>query len=139
MALITGAVVASATAGVIEGLARHEHLAAFEGMGRQLVAVIEPTTDPTVGTALALGVVLHLALALVWGGLFAFVAARLSGAALAGAAVAASAVIWGINAWWLPSLLRFGNDLTAFAPQAAIFYLALTGAFVLGMRLARSG
>jgi hypothetical protein len=137
-ALITGTVVASATAGVIEGLARHEHLAAFAGMGRQLCAVIEPTTDPTARTAVAMGLGLHLVLSLFWGGLFAVVAARLTGPALTVTAVIASALVWGINAWWLPSLLRFGNDLTAFAPQAAIFYLALCGAFVLGMRLARS-
>lgn len=135
--MITGVVAAAATAGVIEGFARREHLAAFAGIGRQLCAVIEPSTDPTAMTAMVLGVALHLALALFWGGLFAVIASRFTGVALAVASLVGSAVIWAINAWWAPSLLRFGNDLTAFAPQAVVFYLALASAFVIGMRLAR--
>jgi hypothetical protein len=136
-ALIIGIVAASATAGVIEGFARHEHFAAFAGIGRQLCAVIEPSTDPTAATAFALGVALHLVLALFWGALFAAVASRLTGLALAVASLVGSGIIWAINVWWAPSVLRFGNDLTAFVPQAGVFYLALAGAFVLGMRLAR--
>lgn len=137
-ALITGIVGAAATAGVIEGFARREHLSAFAGIGRQLCAVIEPSTDPTAATAIVLGVALHLALALFWASVFTAVASRFRGVALTVASLVGSAMIWAINAWWAPSLLRFGNDLTAFAPQAAVFYLALAGAFVLGMRLARS-
>jgi hypothetical protein len=136
-ALITGIVAASATAGVIEGFARREHFAAFAGIGRQLFAVIEPSTDPTAATAILLGVALHLTLALFWGALFAALASRLTGLALAVASLVGSAMIWAINAWWAPSVLRFGNDLTAFVPQALVFYLTLAGAFVLGMRLAR--
>jgi hypothetical protein len=135
--LITGVIAASATAGVIEGFARREHLSVFAGIGRQLCAVIEPSTDPTATIAIVLGVALHLVLALFWGGVFAVVASRFTGVALAVASLVGSAIIWAINAWWAPSLLRFGNDLTAFAPQAAVFYLVLAGAFVLGMRLAR--
>jgi hypothetical protein len=136
-ALITGIVAASATAGVIEGFARREHLAVFAGIGRQLCAVIEPSTDPTATTAIVLGVGLHLLLALFWGALFALVASRLEGLALTVASLVGSAAIWAINSWWAPPLLRFGNDLTAFAPQAVVFYLALAGALLLGMRLAR--
>jgi hypothetical protein len=135
--LITGIVAASATAGVIEGFARREHLSAFGGMGRQLCAVIAPSSDPTAATAILLGVALHVVLALFWGGVFAAVAMRFRGRALAVAAIVGSALVWAINAWWAPSLLRFGNDLTAFVPQAVVFYVVLALALAVGMRLAR--
>jgi hypothetical protein len=137
--LITGLVTASATAGVIQGFARREHYTAFGAIGRQLCAVIDSATRPTAMTAVTLGVALHVVLALFWGGAFAIVAARLRGPALGVAAIVGSAIVWAINAWWAPSLLRFGNDLTVFAPQAAVFYVVLALAFAGGMRLARDG
>jgi hypothetical protein len=135
--LTTGLVAASATAGVIEGFARREHFSAFGAIGRQLCAAIGSSTDPTTIVAVGLGVVLHVVLALFWATVFAVVASRLTGAALAIASIVGSGAIWAINAWWAPSVLRFGNDLTVFAPQAVVFYIVLSLAFALGMRLAR--
>jgi hypothetical protein len=135
--LVTGLVAASATAGVIEGFSRHEHFSAFAGMGRQLLAVIASATRPTPATAILVGVALHVVLALCWARLFVLVAGRLQGFALVVAAVVASAVIWAINSEWMPSVLRFGNDLTAFVPQATIFYVVLALALAAGMRFAR--
>jgi hypothetical protein len=39
--------------------------------------------------------------------------------------------------WLASSVLRFGNDLTAFAAQATLFYAVLTAAFAGGIALAR--
>jgi hypothetical protein len=135
--LTTGLVAASATAGVIQGFARREHFSAFGAIGRQLCAAIGSATDPTATVAVSLGIALHIVLALFWGGVFAVTAKRLTGSALAAASVVGSGVIWAINAWWAPSVLRFGNDLTVFAPQAVVFYVVLSLAFGAGMRLAR--
>jgi hypothetical protein len=135
--LITGLVAASATAGVIQGFARREHFSAFGAIGRQLWATIGSHTQVTGVTAVVAGVALHLVLALFWSGVFVALASRFNGAALGLASLVGSGAIWAINAWWAPSLLRFGNDLTVFAPQAVVFYVVLALAFATGMRLAR--
>jgi len=134
--IITGAVSAAATAGVMAGFARREHIAAFSGAGRQLLAIIPGGASPSATTALAAGVALHLLVAFLWAALFVLVAGRLRGLALGVVACVASAGIWALDQRLIPPVLRYGNDLTAFAPQALVLHLALAVALALGTRLA---
>jgi hypothetical protein len=135
--IITGAVSASATAGVMAGFAVREHVELFSGAGRQLLAITGGASSPSPSTALAAGIGLHLLVGLAWGLAFALVAGRLRGLPLLIVAALASAVIWALDQRLIPPVLRYGNDLTAFAPQAAVFHLALAVALAVGTRLAR--
>jgi uncharacterized membrane protein (DUF441 family) len=47
-----------------------------------------------------------------------------------------SVVIYGLNAWLASSVLRFGNDLTAFPAQAVLFHTVLAVALAGGIALA---
>jgi hypothetical protein len=135
---ITGAVAASATAGALVGFARVEHASAFADTGRQLFATLDPAANPTPASAALAGLCLHVAIALVWGMLFARLASGLRAGRLLGVALLVSAGVWALNLRVVPSLLRFGNDYTAFARQAVVFYIVLSLAFVAGIRLART-
>ena len=135
--LITGALVASATAGAVLGIAHDEHYSPFAAAGRQVLATLAPAAHPGDAVATLAGLVLHTLIAFFWAFLFVALAARARGVRLVIAAAASSAVIWALNVWLASSVLRFGNDLTAFAAQATLFYAVLTAAFVGGIALAR--
>lgn len=130
-------VAASATAGALVGFARDEHGSAFGAAGRQLFATIDPAASPTAASATVAGLILHLAIAIAWGMLFARVASGLRAGRLLAVAIIASGVVWALNVRVIPALLRFGNDYTAFARQAIVFYLVLSLAFAAGIRLAQ--
>jgi len=135
--LITGALAASATAGAMLGIAWDEHYSPFAAAGRQLLAALAPATTPSGATATIVGLVLHTLIAFFWTFLFVAIAGRARGVRLAISAVASSAVIWALNAWLASSVLRFGNDLTAFPAQAVLFHTVLAGALAGGIALAR--
>lgn len=119
------------------GFAAREHVDQFSGAGRQLLAIIGRASSPSPSTALAAGIGLHLVVGLAWGIAFALVAGRLRGRLLVIVAALTSAVIWALDQRLIPPVLRYGNDLTAFAPQAAIFHLVLAVALAVGIRLAQ--
>jgi hypothetical protein len=135
--LITGILAASATGGVLVGIAWSERYGVFAATGRQLVAAVAPASLPSDAMATVTGVTLHLAISLFWGMAFAAFAARLTGVRLVLAAALSSVAIWAINVWLAASLLRFGNDLTAFPGHAALFYIVLALALAGGIALAR--
>jgi len=135
--LITGALAASATAGAMLGIARPEHYNPFAATGRQALATLAPAATPSVVVATVAGLALHTLIAFFWAFLFVALAARARGVRLIIAAAAGSGVIWALNVWLASSVLRFGNDLTAFQAQATLFYTVLTAAFVGGIALAR--
>ncbi|HSY82215.1 MAG TPA: hypothetical protein VK807_10645 [Gemmatimonadaceae bacterium] len=135
--LITGALAASATAGAMLGIAAPQHYSPFAATGRQALATLAPAATPSVFVATLVGLALHTLIAFFWAFLFVALAARARGVRLVIAAAASSAVIWALNVWLASSVLRFGNDLTAFAAQATLFYAVLTAAFVGGIALAR--
>jgi len=135
--LITGALVASATAGAMLGIARGEHYSPFAATGRQMLATLAPTATPSVPVATIVGLGLHTLIAFFWAFLFVAIAVRARGVRLIITAAVSSAVIWALNVWLASSVLRFGNDLTAFPAQATLFYTVLTVAFVGGIALAR--
>jgi hypothetical protein len=135
--LITGALAASATAGAVLGIAHAEHYSPFAGTGRQLLATLAPATTPSTPVATITGLVLNTLLAFFWSFLFVALAARLRGVRLVVVATVSSGVIWAINAWLASSVLRFGNDLTAFPEQAVLFHTVLAVALAGGIALAR--
>jgi hypothetical protein len=135
--LVTGMLAAAATGGVLTGIGWSERYSVFAAAGRQLVAATGPASPPSDTTATVMGVTLHLAIALFWGMAFATFATRLTGIRLLLAAALSSLAIWAINVWLAASLLRFGNDLTAFPTHAALFYIVLTLALAGGIALAR--
>lgn len=135
--LITGALAASATAGAMLGIAWGEHYSPFAAAGRQLLATLAPSTTPSGATATIMGLVLHTVLAFFWAFLFVAIAGRARGVRLAISAVASTVVIWALNAWLASSVLRFGNDLTAFPAQAVLFHTVLAAALAGGIALAR--
>ena len=135
--LITGALAASATAGAVLGIAWDEHYSPFAATGRQLLAAIAPTATPGTAMATLAGLVLHTLIAFFWAFLFVGIAARARGVRLVITAVASSVVIWALNAWLASSVLRFGNDLTAFPAQAVLFHTVLAAALAGGIALAR--
>jgi hypothetical protein len=135
---ITGAVAASATAGALVGFARVEHASPFGDTGRQLFATLNPAATPSPTMAALAGLCLHVIIALAWGMLFARLASGLRAGRLLAVALLVSAGVWALNVRVVPSLLRFGNDYTAFARQAVVFYIVLSLAFAAGIRLART-
>jgi hypothetical protein len=135
--LITGALVASATAGAVLGIAHDEHYSPFAATGRQVLATLAPATEPGVVAATVAGLVLHTLLAFFWASLFVAIAARARGVRLFITAGASSAVIYALNAWLASSVLRFGNDLTVFPAQALLFHTVLAVALAGGIALAR--
>lgn len=135
--LITGALVASATAGAVLGIARDEHYSPFAAAGRQLLATLAPAANPGDVAATLAGIVLHTLIAFFWAALFVAIAARTRGVRLLIAAAVSSGVIYALNAWLASSVLRFGNDLTAFPAQAVLFHTVLAVALAGGIALAR--
>lgn len=135
--LITGALAASATAGAMLGIAWGEHYSPFAATGRQLLATLAPSTSPSGTVATIAGLVLHTMIAFFWALLFVAIAGRARGVRLVISAVVSSTVIWALNAWLASSVLRFGNDLTAFPAQAVLFHTVLAAALSGGIALAR--
>jgi hypothetical protein len=135
--LITGALAASATAGAVLGIAVDEHYSAFAATGRQILAALAPAATPSTFIATIVGLALHTLLAFFWAFVFVAIAARIRGVRLLIVAGVSSWVIWALNAWLASSVLRFGNDLTAFPTQALLFHTVLAVAFAGGIALAR--
>lgn len=135
--LVTGALTASATAGAMLGIAWGEHYSPFAAVGRQLLATLAPSATPSLSAATIAGLGLHTVIAFFWAVLFVAIAGRARGVRLGISAIMGSVVIWALNAWLASSVLRFGNDLTAFPAQAVLFHTVLAGALAGGIALAR--
>jgi len=135
--LITGALVASATAGAVLGIAHDEHYSPFAAAGRQVLATLAPAAQPADAVATLAGLVLHTLIAFFWASLFVAIAVRARGVRLLITAAVSSVVIYGLNVWLASSVLRFGNDLTAFPAQAVLFHTVLAVALAGGIALAR--
>jgi len=118
--ITAAAIAASATLGALVTYARHDGAPVFE---RDL--------GPPVGA------LVHLLICLVWGLVFAIVAAPWRGLRVLAVAIVVSAIAGLVSATLLPEALRLGNDLYASTPRAATIHVLMTLGFVVGMRLAR--
>lgn len=119
------------------GIAWGEHYSPFAAAGRQLLATLAPSTTPSGTVATIAGLVLHTTIAFFWALLFVAIAGRARGVRLVISAAVSSSVIWALNAWLASSVLRYGNDLTAFPAQAVLFHTVLAAALAGGIALAR--
>jgi len=131
-----GAVAAAAVGGVATGLGAREGDAtrAFVAAGRRALGVAATEPRLAQAAALAAGALLHLALALSLGILFALLAGRLRGVFLWLAALAFAALLF-VTRDGLPALLRIGHDPEALPPQL-LLHLALAVGLAVGIRLA---
>ena len=102
-----------------------------------MLAALAPATTPSVTVATLVGLALHTLIAFFWAFLFVAIAVRARGVRLIITAAVSSTVIWALNVWLASSVLRFGNDLTAFAAQALLFHTVLAAALAGGIALAR--
>ena len=83
------------------------------------------------------GVALHLLSAVLWGVLFALVAARLRGWRLAAAAVALGAAAFVLDTRLLPERLDLGFPALLSRPELIAVYAVLAAALALGIRFGR--
>lgn len=124
-------------------------LGVLVGFGRSRDAVLQPLNSiahPFFGTRALLmqgfdwavtptALLLHLALLVIAGVIFALFATRLRGARLVGAAVAYALVIWLVNRLTLPTMLSAGLARLLSPWELGIFYLVMALALAFGVKL----
>ncbi len=137
--LSAGVIAAAATGGVVAGFGVREGSAAepFATLGRLLLGVA--TSEPGARQLVALfaGILLHSAIAMILGMLFAMLFARLRGLRLLAAAALFAAAAYAVSTK-LPGLWRLGHGARAFPPQLVLLYCVLALSLVAGIRLARN-
>lgn len=121
VAAAAGILAASAVLGALIVFARRDHASLF---------------DPTIGPPI--GAMLHVVISFVCGLVFAVVAAPYRGLRVLAVAFLISGVAWALGATVSPAALRYGNDLYAATPRAAVVHVVMALALAAGMRLARS-
>jgi hypothetical protein len=118
------------------------------GFGRSRGAALEPLNSlahPFFGTRALLmqgfdwtvtpsALLLHLVALVVWGVVFALLAARLRGLRLLAAAVAYALLLWLVNRVVLPSVVSLGLAQLLSPWELGVFYLVLALALALGTR-----
>jgi hypothetical protein len=124
------------------GAARLGWISGFLGAAASLGALVvfsrrdqAPLFDPNVGPPI--GAAMHLVISLIWGFVYAIIAAPLRGIRVLSVAFLTSGAAWALSATLLPPALRLGNDLYASLPRAATVYVVFALAMASGMRLAR--
>ena len=136
--IVTGVIVASATAGVLVGFgtrrgmpARPFNVAGSAALGERAEGIwgFHPVVTPS-------GLLVHLAWGLALGVLFALIAGELRGLRLLGAAVAFALVLYLLAPLVAPPHLRQGAFALPTAAQVLAVYIAVAGALLVGMRLA---
>lgn len=124
-------------------------LGVLVGFGRSRGAALQPLNSiahPFFGTRALLmqgfdwaitplALLLHLAVLVVLGMIFAIFAARLRGLRLFGAALAYAFVIWLVNRLMLPTLLSAGLAQVLSSWELAVYYLVMAVALALGVKL----
>jgi hypothetical protein len=124
-------------------------LGVLVGFGRARGAALQPLNSiahPFFGTRALLmqgfdwaitpaALLLHLALFVVLGVIFALIATRLRGFRLVGAAVAYALLIWLVNRVMLPTIFSSGLAQVLSPWEIGVFYLVMALALALGVRL----
>jgi hypothetical protein len=90
--------------------------------------------EPDLG--LPVGMLLGIIICVVWGTIFAIIAAPWRGLKVLAVAIVVSGLAWLVSALLLPPALRLGNDLYASVPRAGVVHTLMALGFVTGMRLA---
>lgn len=119
------------------------------GFGRSRGAPLQPLNSiahPFFGTRALLmqgfdwaitpaALLVHLAVLVILGVIFALVAVRLRGFRLLGAAVAFALLIWLVNRLTLPTMLSAGLTRMLSPWEMGVFYLVMAVALALGVRM----
>jgi hypothetical protein len=139
-ARLAGLLAAAATAGALVAFGLRDDgnvFALFTAAGRLLLGIAP--TEGVLATTLAcvVGVVAHLAVCLLWGALFALLAARRRSWHLALTAALLAAAVYSASTLWLPRLLQIGYALRATRPQLVVLHTLFAGGLWAGTRLAQ--
>ena len=134
-----GIVAAAATAGTLIGFgrARGEAWRPLNAVGHLLLGYRARLMDRFDLVVTPVGIALHLLSVVLWGVLFALVAARLRGWRLAAAAVALGAAAFVIDTRLLPDRLDPGFPALLSRPELIAVYAVLAAALAVGIHLAR--
>ena len=136
--MYAGIVAGAATAGTLIGFgrARGELWRPLNAVGHLLLGYRARLMDRFDPLVTPVGVALHLLSAVLWGVLFALVAARLRGWRLAAAAVALGAAAFVLDTRLLPERLDLGFPALLSRPELIAVYAVLAAALAIGIRLA---
>jgi hypothetical protein len=135
----TGCVAAAATAGALVGFGRARGAPAgpLNAVAHMVIgtrALVIEGFDVAVTT---LGLTLHAVVILIWGVLFALVAARLRGTRLLLAATLFTAAVFVFDYYIVPPQLRPGFESVLSPSEVAVVYAVLALALALGLGLHR--
>lgn len=137
--LRTAAVATAATAGVLVhfGLATGEGaFGAFTRVGRLVAGVARTDGAVAHGAAAVVGLIIHALVVTAWSLAYARVVTGWGALRRWGAAVTVAGLAWAAGVLVLPSVLRLGHGVRAYAPQVLLLHVVLALALALGMRLA---
>ena len=134
-----GVVAAAATAGTLVGfgLARGEAWRPLNAVAHLVLGYRARLMDRFHPVVTPAGIALHLLFVVIWGVLFALIAARLRGWRLAIAAAALGAAAFVVDTRLLPERLDPGFPALLTRPELLALYAVLAAALALGLRLAR--
>ncbi|HEX5438438.1 MAG TPA: hypothetical protein VFW98_14885 [Gemmatimonadaceae bacterium] len=140
LGLRSGVIAAAAIVGVLLGLGRaHDstfrplNAVAHVALGSRALLFDRLSLEVTL-----LGLILLVGALLVWGVLFAFVAASLRGIRLLIAGTLFTVVVYLVNAGLLPPRFRPGFELILSAAELAAVYIALAVALTAALMLSRA-
>jgi hypothetical protein len=137
--LRTAAVATAATAGVLVyfGVASDAGaLGAFTQVGRLVAGIARADGAAAHGAATVVGLIVHALVVTTWSLAYARVVTGWGAVGRWAAAVAVAGLAWAAGQLVLPSMLRLGHGVRAFAPQVLLLHVVLALSLAVGMRLA---
>jgi hypothetical protein len=139
LGVYAGVIAAAATAGALIGFGRARGAAwrPLNAVGHLLLGYRARLMDRFDPLVTPVGIALHVLSVVLWGVLFALIAARLRGWRLAAAAAALGAVAFVIDIHLLPDRLGPGFPAILSRPELIAVYAVLAAALALGIQFGR--
>lgn len=133
---MAGTIAAAATAGTLLGLgrARGASFSLLNDAAHLLIGERARLVDTAHAQVTSLAMLVHLASLLLWGVLFALVAATSRGWRLALTALLFAGAILAIDTLLLPPALRPGFETAMTLPELVLLYAAMAAALAFGLR-----
>jgi hypothetical protein len=137
--LVAGAIAAAATAGALLGLgrARGSPFTLLNDAAHVLIGERARLVGSAHAVVTSLAMIVHVAVILIWGVLFALLAGSLRGWRLVLAAVGFVAAVAAMDFWILPASLRPGFETAMSVPELVLLYAILAGALAFGVSVSR--
>lgn len=141
LGLTTGIIAAAATGGALLGFGIRAGMPSrpFNGIATLVLGDQARGVWGYVGTITVTGIVLHVAITVGWGVLFAALAGRRHGWQVTALAMVVSAVAWVVSRTIVLRQVGAGMSSVLGSGQLAVLHVVLAVALVLGMRFARRG